>query len=815
MGTFDRTTTTPGGPVPPFDLMGVAIAAVDAKGRVVSWTRTAEAVLGYPTAEVLNRPVARLLMDERDAARVVATVRGRETPEGWFGLVDVRHRDGHPLRLGLWIWPLDDPRGEHGWLLAAIDIGRTPWWEVNRSMLERFLDSSPVGMAVMSPDLRYVWLNDALERTGGVPREQRFGKRFGEVLPRLDAEKIEGQMREVLETGQPVIDFEYRGYTPADPHREHAYSTSFFRLDDTYGRVLGVCYMVVDVTDRWRARERLALLNEAGARTGSTLDVGRTAQELAEIGVPRLADFAAVDLLDTVLRGDAPRAGPLLDIRQLRRAGQKSVLEGCPESIAATGETVNFAPSSPWGRCLADGTSYLEPVLDTGPDGWITEDETRSASLRRFGLRSLMVIAIRARGNVLGVATFIRWQRPDPFEQDDLLLAEEVVARAAVNIDNARQFTREHSTALALQRDLLPQKLITRTTLEVASRYMPAGATGGVGGDWFDVIPLSGARAALVVGDLVGHGINAAASMGRFRTAVRTLADMDLPPDELLAHLDDLVLPPAGEELTEEDAQASAGVGATCLYVVYDPVTRKCAMARAGHPPPAIVSPEGTVSFPPLPAGPPLGLGGMPFESVEFELAEGSLLALYTDGLLEANGRDPEAGLAQLRSVLSHPDQPLEELSGVVLDTMLSGPPDDDVALLLARTHALGADHVASWGLPSDPAVVAEARVLATRCLEGWGLEDLVFTAEVIVSELVTNAIRYASGPIQLRLIRQASPICEVSDSSSTSPRLRHARTTDEGGRGLFLVAQLSRRWGTRYTPDGKIIWAELSRNAA
>ncbi|MCQ4040837.1 SpoIIE family protein phosphatase [Streptantibioticus rubrisoli] len=810
MDAFDRTTT-PEGVEPPFDLMGVAIGVVDAKGLVVSWSVSAQAVLGYPAAEVVRRPVTRLLVNAEDGARVLASVRGRPTSEGWAGLVDVRHRDGRPLRLGLWIWPLDPPLG---WLLAAIDIGRTPWWEVNRSMLERFLSSSPVGMAVMSPDLRFVWINDALERTGGVSRQERIGKRFGEVLPRLDAEKIEAQMRQVLDTGQPATDFEYRGRTPADPNREHAYSTSFFRLDDAFGRVLGVCYMVVDVTERVRARERLALLNEAGARTGSTLDVGRTAQELAEIGVPRLADFVTVDLLDTVLRGDAPRAGPLLDVRELRRAGQKSVLEGSPESIAGTGDIVTIDPDSPWGRCLADGTSFLETRPDTGPGGWMAADAVRSASFRRFGLRSLMLIPIRARGNVLGVATFVRWQRPDPFEQDDLLLAEEVVARAAVNIDNARRFTREHSTALALQRDLLPHKLTTRTTLEVASRYLPAGASGGVGGDWFDVIPLSGARTALVVGDLVGHGISAAASMGRFRTAVRTLADMDLPPDELLAHLDDLVLPPGGEEPREE-AHPEPGVGATCLYVVYDPVTRNCAMARAGHPPPAIVAPDGSVSFPDLPTGPRLGMGGMPFQSAEFELAEGSLLALFTDGLLEAGGRDEAQGLDRLRTVLAHPHRPLEQTCGAVLDALLAGPPDDDVALLIARTHALGPDHVASWQLPCDPAVVSEARVLASRCLEGWGLEDLVFTAEVIVSELVTNAIRHASGPMQLRLIRQHALICEVADSSSTSPRLRHARTTDEGGRGLFLVAQLSRRWGTRYTPDGKIIWAELSRNAA
>jgi serine phosphatase RsbU (regulator of sigma subunit)/anti-sigma regulatory factor (Ser/Thr protein kinase) len=442
---------------------------------------------------------------------------------------------------------------------------------------------------------------------------------------------------------------------------------------------------------------------------------------------------------------------------------------------------------------------------------WVVESPRRAERIRRFGMHSLMVVPIRARDNVLGLATFLRWQRPEPFGPDDLLLAEEAVARAAVNIDNARQFTREHSTALALQRDLLPHRLGTRMSLEVASRYLPADVSGGVGGDWFDVIPLSGARTALVVGDVVGHGINAAASMGRFRTAVRTLADMDLPPEELLAHLDDLVL---GGSIVEEETGAdgapqSPALGATCLYVVYDPVSSTCSMARAGHPPPAIVAPGGEVTFPDLPAGPPLGLGGLPFESVEFVLAEGSVLALFTDGLLDARDKDMEAGMARLSDVLAGSRLPLETLSDAVLDALLSGPADDDVALLLARTRTLRSDQVASWQLPADPAVVAEARDLVTRRLTAWGLDDMVFTTELIVSELVTNAIRHASGPIRLRLICQEVLICEIADTSNTSPRLRHARTTDEGGRGLFLIAHLADRWGTRYTDDGKIIWTE------
>ncbi|MEU3917295.1 SpoIIE family protein phosphatase [Streptomyces sp. NPDC029004] len=682
-------------------------------------------------------------------------------------------------------------------------------WAMDRSLVGQFLARSPVGMAVMSPELRYIWINDALERLGGVPREERLGKRLGDVLPKLDAEAIEATMRRVLETGEPAVDIEYRGRTQADPEREHAYSTSFFRLDDTLGRVRGVCYMVIDVTDRWRAGSRLALLNEVGARTGKSLNLIHIAQALADSCVPHLADFVAVDLLDPVLLGEAPRPGPVPGTQQLRRAGLRSAGPDLREPTAETGQSVVFPPSSPGERCLLDGSSYLRPVLDDEAGGWLAAEPHRAGDKLGLGRCSLMLVRVGARGNALGVATFIRREGRGAFEQADLLLAEDLVARAAVNIDNARQFTREHNTALALQRFLLPQRVTTQSSLEVESRYLPAEASDGVGGDWFDVIRLSGARVALVVGDVVGHGIRAAASMGRLRTAVRTLADLDLPPEELLAHLDDQLLGLIGEDVAHHESPASAVLGATCLYAVYDPASRRCTMARAGHPPPALVSPDGSVAFLDLPPGPPLGLGGLPFESADFEVAEGSVLALYTNGLIEARERDVEVGMSQLGTALASPGMPLDELCASVLTHMLKGPPDDDVALLLARTHALGSDQVASWDLPSDPAVVAEARARTLRCLDAWGLGELGFTMELIVSELVTNAIRYASGPIRLRLIRQDVLICEVFDTSNTSPRLRHARTTDEGGRGLFLVAQVAKRWGTRYTAEGKIIWAE------
>lgn len=799
---------TPNGTYEPFDMANPAAAVIDAQGTVIGWTGAAERLLGYPAAEILDRPAALLLAGPEDASRAAAIVDECRSRDSWGGLVGARHRDGRRIDVGLRVCAMSDTEDRKAWLVSAIDLTKSPSWAVSGSVLEGFLTRSPLGMAVLSPDLRYVWMNDTLERYGGVPRAERLGRRMSASLPGLNTNALEAKMRQVLETGVPVIDYEYTGWTWADPHREHAYSTSFFRLDDPDGNTMGVCYMGMDVTDRWRARERLVLFGEASARIGSTLDVMRTAQELADFAVPRLADFVTVDLLESVLHGDEPGTGPLGSVRLLRRAGQKSIHEGTPESVTATGDLIGAPASSPYFRTMAEGASVLEARLDVEGSGWIAKDPARARNIAEFGMHSVMWVPLAARGAVLGVATFVREEHPQPFEEDDLLLAEELVNRAAVWVENARRYTREHTAALALQRSLLPQDLTGGTAMEVASRYLPTDARQGVGGDWFDVIQLSGARVALVVGDVVGHGINAAATMGRLRTAVQTLADMDLPPDELLAHLDDLVIRLA-EEKGDDEPIATAVLGATCLYAVYDPVTQRCTMARAGHPPPAVVGPDGTVTFPDLPAGPPLGLGSLPFESAELELPEGSLIALYTDGLIETTDQDIDVGLGRLSDVLAQPGIPLEELCSAVVDNLLTGPQSDDVALLVARPHALGANRVVSWDLPADPAVVASARAMAVSQLVEWGLGELVMTTELIVSELVTNAIRHASGPIRLRMIRHDILICEVSDASNTSPRLRHARTTDEGGRGLFLVAQLTRRWGTRYTPAGKIIWAE------
>ncbi|MFE7795140.1 SpoIIE family protein phosphatase [Streptomyces sp. NPDC057460] len=777
-----------------------ATAFVDGRGRISLWSMEAEALLGYSANEVCGTLAADLLTAPEGRETALAARERHADGQGWDGVVALKHHDGRAVRIALRVRPVHCREGQAGWSLSASDARQVGQEEVDRAILQALFSQSPIRIIVVDSELRYRWVNAAMEHGSGVPAARLIGRRIGEVTPWVNVEGIEEVLRRVRDTGEPVLDFQVRGQGPSDRDREHVWSGSSFRLTDPAGRVLGMCQVCVDVTEGYWAQRRLALLTEAGTRIGTTLDVVRTAQELADAAVPELADFVLVDLLEATVRGEEPAPGPVGGQVLLRRSGISSIHEDASEALYAVGEAVAFHPGTPQVRCLATGQSVLVRRLET--DEWYASDPQTAEKAREVGAHSLMVVPLRARGITLGVAVFGRNRDSQPYDQGDLALAEDFSSRAAVCVDNARRYTREHNTALTLQRSLLPHEVPDYPAVETAHRYLPAAAHAGAGGDWFDVLPLSGARVALVVGDVTGHGLHAAAVMGRLRTAVYTLTDLDLDPDEVLTHLDDLVI-----RLTQEDPDCE---GATCLYAVYDPISRVCTFARAGHPPPALVQPDGAVEFcEDIPPGPPLGLGGLPFETAERKLAQGTLLALYTDGLIEAAEQDAEIGLERLARTVADPSRSLEQLCESVEASVVPERRSDDAALLLARTRALAADRVASWELPADPAQVARARDLTTRQLADWDAEPLAFTTELIVSELVTNAIRYARGPIALRLIHAEALICEVSDGSLNAPHLRRARVHDEGGRGLFLVAQLASRWGTRYGRDGKTIWAE------
>jgi anti-sigma regulatory factor (Ser/Thr protein kinase) len=555
------------------------------------------------------------------------------------------------------------------------------------------------------------------------------------------------------------------------------------------------------------ARRDLDLVYGASVTIGTTLDMRRTAEELVQIAVPGFADYATVDLTEAVLGGAEPREG---NSTELRRVASGGIRRDAPLRPVDTVMTLvpEVAEES---RFFGGPRSRIQPDLRAST-AWRLDGPEGAAPVLDYGFHSLITCPLRAHGGLIGIASFWRSQQARPYQPGDLAAATDLALKAALAIDNGRRFTRERQTALTLQRSLLPQHLNGQPAAEVASRYLPADSQAGIGGDWFDVIPLSGKRVALVIGDVAGHGIHASATMGRLRTAVRTLADVDLPPGELLTHLDELVTHLASDGQTDAvpyDQASRAELGATCLYAVYDPISRHCDLATAGHPLPVLITADGAAQIVSDRIGPPLGVGGMPFEITELDLAAGSVLALFTDGLIESRDRDIDQGLARLCRVLARPAVSLEEAGDAVIDAMRAERPADDSALMLVRTRALPADRVATWDIPADPAMVASARKLATDQLRAWGLTGAEFITELVVSELVTNAIRHGAPPIQLRLIRDDTLICEVTDASSTAPHLRRSRTLDEDGRGLLLVCDLTQSWGTRQTTSGKIIWCQ------
>ncbi|MFI5901567.1 SpoIIE family protein phosphatase [Streptomyces cyaneofuscatus] len=838
----------------PLDIARAATVVLDGRDTVVGWSPAATELLGFGAHEAVGRPLSAFLSplpaegplpaaSDRPAgaepprasglggaAGPVGPARpGPGPPSGGNEIRLARHRDGHELLVATTVCPLaggtDGTDGAGGLgadspgrVLVAAELGALRQWESRLALLQGLATQSPVGLAIYDTDLRLTWSNTAYEREIGKPLAEYRGMRADElysggtfVTPGYP-KTLDAVMHHVIDTGEPILDLHFQGIPPSDPGTEHLWSCSYYRLQDADGHVFGVCEDAFDISDRQRAQQRLALLVEVGRRIGTVLDVVTTAEEIAEVTVPEFAAAVRVDIARvTVMSGELPATGSSAAM-DLLRVGEHSVdpaaadaaeplYPGAPGSPADRYPPVTYPPGSPQDRSLASG-------------GLVLDD-------------NVLVVPLRVGGSVLGLVTFVRSPRPEvsdrplsrgpanTFDNGEVALADELAARAAVCIDNARRFTRERSASLALQRQLLPHHVPPQSAVEIAYRYLPSDDVTGVGGDWFDVIPLSGTRVGLVVGDVVGHGLQAAATMGRLRTSVRAFAQLDMAPDELLTRLDDLVGQPLDERPGTRDGAASDAydeltTGATCLYAVYDPVSRRCVMARAGHLPPAVVHLDGRVTFPDLPAGPPLGLGGLPFESMEIELPVGSLLALFTDGLVEARDHDIDQGLDALGRVLGGPAASLEELCDRAVSELV---PDattaDDTALLLARTRQLDEGQVAEWELPAEAMTVGRARELATRQLGTWGLEELSFATELVVSELVTNAVRYGGGPLRLRLIRDRTLLCEVADTAHTSPHLRHSAEDDEGGRGLFIVAQLVQRWGTRYTPAGKTIWTE------
>ncbi|MGW3073770.1 MULTISPECIES: SpoIIE family protein phosphatase [unclassified Kitasatospora] len=548
-----------------------------------------------------------------------------------------------------------------------------------------------------------------------------------------------------------------------------------------------------------QAGEQLALLNEVGGKVGTTLDLGFTAHELCQVLVPRVADFACVDLVDGLISdSELPAARPDDDTMLRRVALVYNETGGAWDHVLSEGSLVSMPRRTPPGMALQLNQPVLVPVVspDVAVDYAIALGGARLAPVVTG--RSMLVVPLSARGTVLGILKLLRLPDRAPFDESDAATLKELAVRAALSLDNARLHRAEARVATTLQRSMIPTRPPQIPGVQVAHRYLPGDPKAEVGGDWFDAIQLPGSRVALVVGDVMGHGLHSAAAMGRFRTAMQTLAALDLPPGQLLRHLDNLAHKLGDDHL------------ATCLYAVYDPINRTCELASAGHVPPVLVHPDGTGELLEIPAGAPIGVGGVPFVAKTIDVSDGSMLVLCTDGLVEVRGGDIGAGLAALCGNLIDPQQSPEQACDEVLRRLHSDDRKDDVALLVARFDGVAPSEVATWDLTVDHREVGRARSLVREQLAGWHLEALSDTTELLVSELVTNAVRVARDTVKLQLIRVDKLLVEVSDDNHNLPSLEPAEQLGETGRGLTLVTKLAERWGTARKAVGKVVWFEL-----
>ncbi|MFF2190659.1 SpoIIE family protein phosphatase [Streptomyces sp. NPDC058155] len=663
-------------------------------------------------------------------------------------------------------------------------------------------ERSTAGLEVYDTDLSILCTNPAALAMRGRSADQVLRHHVGDLGSRLPLAPF---LRKVLVGEVAAVQERIDGH---DGHgQSRVFAVTAFLLRDEQ-QTIGAGAVIHDVTDQARAEVAAQFLARAHEEIGTTLDAMRTARELATVAVQEFADAVSVDLVDNVIQGAEAPAPPVGTDVALRRAAFEA--PGGLQAVHHVGEMSYFAFPTPYTQVIADLTSrLLDPK--TSPSDWLMHDTARAGAMADAGIHSMIIVPLSFHGRFLGLASFYRGPRhPVPFKASDVSIAEQVSAKACVHIENARRYTKEHTTAVTLQRKLLPRTFPDLSAVSTAHFYTP-GTRETV---WFDVIALPGARVGLAIGRVPQQGLDASVTMGRYRTALDTLAALDLPPNDLLAHLDDAT----GQFLSSHvDPSVGTPSPATdpprCLYAVYDPVNGELAVASAGWPAPLLVSPAGDVTTVDVPVGEPLG------QSVSYDMRRQiitpeSMLILYSQSFLEPGPRAEER-MAQLRQAAAGASHAPKATCDSIVHRMLGGQPGNGAALLAAQNHRLPDDGVAAWTGDRDPALVGVSRDRCAHQLEEWGLEGHVFTTEMVVSELVTNVIRHASGNPTVRLIRDRCLTIEVSDTATTAPHLRHARAQDEDGRGLLIVAALARRWGTRYTLNGKIIWVELSLHEA
>ncbi|MFB7356015.1 SpoIIE family protein phosphatase [Streptomyces gardneri] len=657
--------------------VAVAVLGMDDEDRICYWGPGAQGLFGYEAGDVLSKPAAALFpaapADGTSAAERLAE-RGR-TLGYWRVRMPALHQDGTVFDCGFRVFPVTDDEGRSvivGLASRGDELDRV---KTNLTFLDALFETCPIGLVMLDENLRYTHLNQALADMDGIPIEDHIGRGMEDFMITSDGGEYQRMLHAVADEGRPVVSALVVLRTPGRPDRDQVRSVSFFPLSRAGDTRPGLGGLLVDVTDREQAiveatagRQRLALLDRAAARIGTTLDVDVTARELVEAAVPEFADASVVEVVEWM---DEPEMfDPDMPLVTRRIASGTSLPPPAPELVGGL-ERVTYPPGSTIHEALRTGLPVCVPVNEEFMTRTVIH-QARSRLLIDSGLTCLLIAPLIARGTVQGITMFGRSAARPAFTEQDLSLAGELASRAALCLDNARLYSQVQEIALTLQRALLPTNLASSPALRIAHRYLPGSHLTEVGGDWYDVIDLPGGQVALVVGDVMGHGVPAAAAMGRLRITAKALARQNLEPDDLLRELDACVQE-AGIEL------------ATCLYVRYEPETGRARIANAGHPPPLVREPNGTVRIIDNVPGVPLGVGGFPFGTLQIELQAGDILALYTDGLIESRGKDIDKGIEALRSQLVGFTGTLEETADSILTRLLPAGPTDDTVLLLAQ----------------------------------------------------------------------------------------------------------------------------------
>ncbi|GHJ32228.1 hypothetical protein TPA0910_66610 [Streptomyces hygroscopicus subsp. sporocinereus] len=789
--------------------MPLAVVVIDAGGLVTHWSSGARKLFGATREQAVGRPAVDLMpvSGALRGARVRTDATGHpELDDTQLGTVYYptagRARMADPAHgradVLWWAYPLVGPGHERLLVLAA--------------------DAEGAGGDALGRDER---IAPAFALHTEFPGAERLAGRLPDILPNMGPATAGRIVAHVLELGYPVLEISRCERIPVTPDwgvpryrerlaRQEAVRRRAAAADGApdHAPAPGLPLHPGDVDlEHAAVRERLEFLNEVSGRIGTSLDLARTIREVTSAAVPRFADFAGTHLRAQVLAGEGFPEGPPDVTTVWHRVWVEHTDEpGRWDDTVPVGESIAFPEHTPFFQCMVTGEPVLiERISDEAGDRIAGQFEKRDLRPLING-RSLLIVPLKARDVVLGFMVLLRRPGREPFDGMDRTTGAELAARAGLVLDNARMYTYQENVAETLQDSMLPQVTPRMAGCDTATRYLPGTRLGRVGGDWFDTIKLPGSRTALVVGDVMGHGLTSAAMMGQLRTAVQTMAALGLPPAQLLRHLDDLA-----QRLGEHYL-------ATCLYAVYDPVCSELLISNAGHVPPVLVrARDGRSELLDLPTGAPIGVGGVPFETVTVRVAPGDRLVLCTDGLVEVRGQDIGAGLAALCESAAHPAASMDDACDTIIRALAAasrkdgrGGRKDDVALLMARLNGIPAEDVAQWRLALDPREVGRARRLVRERLLRWGLPEAVETAELLVSEAVTNAIRHAhTHRVRLRLVRADALLCEVTDDDHELPVLLDADRDDESGRGLRVISELAREWGTSRSGGGKAVWFE------